>query len=229
MKQRVVGILVVGCLAIILVPLLLDGDGIKPPPLAATIPPPSRVDTAPIAEPTRPTITADSLPVPGQAATEPQAASETTAGKPATPAALTLPPVDDKEAAAVATKKPASTNQPDALEAAVATVMSKDKKPVADANNTPRSDTSGLPLTYVVRLGSFAERKNADALVKKLVDAGNKAYVRNVKTDKGLMSVVYVGPVLTKDDAAQLEQRLAAARMGKGVIEIFSNQPLQKD
>ncbi|MES2604847.1 MAG: hypothetical protein V4603_07910, partial [Pseudomonadota bacterium] len=77
MRQRLVGTLVLGCLAIILIPLLLDGDGIEAPPLSATIPPAPVFDTTPIAEPERPIITADSLPVPGSELTVDSTATTT--------------------------------------------------------------------------------------------------------------------------------------------------------
>ncbi|HTR00369.1 MAG TPA: SPOR domain-containing protein [Candidatus Acidoferrum sp.] len=232
MRQRLVGILVLGCLAIILVPWLLDGEGIKSPPLSTKIPAVPKFDTAPVAEPTHPAIVADTLPAPAQepAPTPPtttESKPEPATAKPATPP---LPVVEASSTpVAVADKKPAAAgrSQPDALEAAVADIMSKDKKAAATAGNTPKLDSSGLPLSYVVRMASFTERKNADALVARLVAAGFKGYLRPLNAPNGQMFVVFAGPVLTRDEAVGLQGKLATCKQGKCFVEPFTNQPMQ--
>jgi DedD protein len=213
MKQRLVGTLVLGCLAIILAPLLLDGNGIQAPPLTATIPAEPKFDNTPIAEPQRPVIVSDKLPASGQ---EPLT-TETS------PAKSPLPAFNSKEGEPVPGASKAA--QPDALEAAVATVMARDKQSgsVAAKEAVPHLDSSGLPLSYVVRMGSFSERKNADALVAKLVAGGHKAYTRTVNK----MIIVYDGPVLTKAEASSLASRLESAYKIKGVVETFSSQASQ--
>lgn len=61
MKQRLTGTLVLGCLALIFIPMLLDGEGIQPAPTPAPIPPvPAFTDTV-IEEPRRPLILADEV------------------------------------------------------------------------------------------------------------------------------------------------------------------------
>ena len=200
MKQRLVGTLVLGCLAIILAPLLLDGNGIQAPPLTTTIPAEPKFDNSPIPEPQRPVISSDSLPASGQ---ESQVADTT-------PAKTALPAFNSKEGEGAPAGKAA---QPDALEAAVATVMARDKQTGAVAGKekdaVPHLDSSGLPLSYVVRMGSFSDRKNADALVAKLVAGGHKAYTRTVSAPGGKMIVV------------------ESAYKIKGVVETFSSQAAQ--
>lgn len=217
MKQRLAGTLVLGCLAIILIPLLLDGAGIQPPPLSANIPPAPQLDNTPIAEPVRPEIAADSLPPQG---TEVGATADTTGANTAQP----LPAIDANEALVPAAPQAAATPapaEPDALEAAVAAVMARNTP--ANSDNTPALDASGLPLSYVVRLGSFAERANADRLVSRLLAANHKAYARQVTTADGVMMAVYVGPVLTRDEATTLRQRMASDfQLPNGVVETFT-------
>jgi len=220
MKQRLVGTLVLGCLAIILAPLLLDGNGIQAPPLTATIPAEPKFDNTPIAEPARPVIVSDKLPASGQE--PPETAT--------TPAKSALPAFNSKEGEPVPGASKAA--QPDALEAAVATVMARDKQTGAAAGKetVPHLDTSGMPLSYVVKLASFSERKNADAFVKKLVDAGYKAYGRRVTTAAGPRIVVYAGPVLTRAEANSLAGKLNTAYKAdkiKGEVETFSSQAPQ--
>jgi DedD protein len=239
MRQRLVGTLVLGSLAIILIPLLLDGDGIQAPPLSATIPPKPELDTSPIAEPVRPAITADTQPAPGS---ELPAEPATTTAVTTTDAVSTptpLPAFDDKEAAAApatatagnaTTGKATADKEPDALEAAVAAIMAKESAGTTKAtpDSVPRLDSSGLPLSYVVRLGSFGDKANADALVKKLVAADYKAYTRPVTNANATLTAVYVGPVLTRAEANSMVTRLANGFALNGVVETFSAQPAQK-
>lgn len=83
MKQRLTGTLVLGCLALIFIPMLLDGEGIQPAPTPAPIPPvPAFTDTV-IEEPRRPVILAD------EAAPEPE--PEIVEAPPAAPAASEAP------------------------------------------------------------------------------------------------------------------------------------------
>ena len=94
----------------------------------------------------------------------------------------------------------------------------------ANADSTPRLDSSGLPQAFVVRLGSFGEKANADALVNRLLAAGHKAYARQVTTAAGSMTAVYVGPVPTRAEASTLVSRLASGFNLSGVVETFSSQ-----
>jgi DedD protein len=211
--------------------LLLDGSGIQPPPLSATIPPAPEFDNTPISEPERPEIIADTLPEPGSEATA--AASTPVATTTAAPAAVQpLPAFDESEpkqevAAAVAetqTQAPTPASA-DALEAAVAAIMArKEEAAPATADSTPQLDSSGLPQSFVVRLGSFGEKANADALVNRLLAAGHKAYGRQVTTAAGTMTAVYVGPVPTRAEANTLVSRLSTGFDLKGVVETFTSQ-----
>ena len=64
MKQRLVGTIVLGCLALILIPMLLDGEGmVEPLPMVVSMPSAPEINLTPLPEPERPTIIADSLPV----------------------------------------------------------------------------------------------------------------------------------------------------------------------
>lgn len=59
MKQRLIGVIVLGCLAIIFLPMLLDGEGVTPTAMSRNIPPgpviPKRLEI----EPVRPVILSD--------------------------------------------------------------------------------------------------------------------------------------------------------------------------
>jgi DedD protein len=234
MRQRLVGILVVGCLAVIIIPMLLDGEGIQPPPLSATIPPEPEFPTIDIPEPTRPSIVADTLPQPDGAADETASPDNDTTAALASgdDEAAALPAYAAEEAveeepAAPAADTPAA-KEPDALEAAVAAILaeSEQQTDARPTDATPRLDSSGLPAAFVVRLGSFGEKTNADALVSQLLEADYKAYSRAVDTANGKFNAVYVGPVITRAEANDLVNRLSTRFQLKGVVENFTMQPL---
>lgn len=62
MKQRLVGTVVIGCLVIIFVPILLDGEGVSPPAMTVSSPAAPPMPVEPDVEPTRPAIEPDTLP-----------------------------------------------------------------------------------------------------------------------------------------------------------------------
>jgi DedD protein len=232
-RQRVVGILVLGCLAIILIPLLLDGEGIVTPPLATTIPTAPTFNNTVMPEPTRPIIEANSAPalnaplmntdIAVVEAADPSQVPDVTPSKPipapALPAVVVDEPVVQKDT-------------PDALEAAVAAIMAKgknaaNKAATVDADTVPHKDNKGLPESFVVRLGSFGDKANADSLLKKLLSAKYKAFTRVVSTANGQMHAVYVGPLLTRAEAKSMATNLDATFKAQSAIETFSASPLQ--
>jgi DedD protein len=244
MRQRLVGILVLGSLALIFVQIFLDGEGIVAPPLATQIPTPPAFDNAPVAEPTRPVINEDQL-------------TNTTVSTDTSELSTDLPTVTETTEPSA---RPASANAnnaadnkaPDALEEAVAAVMAKGKAEqqrqaasasavaanaaittdpttvasstarTASADSVPKRDSNGLPESFVVRLGSFADAANAQTLLAKLLAANYKAYSRTVTTANGQLQAVYVGPLLTRAEANNLLGKLNSSFQVQGVVEVFT-------
>jgi len=182
MKQRLVGTIVIGCLAIIFIPVLLDGEGVSPPTLNTDIPEAPPMPTVPDIKHTRPQISADTI----ASATE-----NTNTDRPAT-----------------------SDVQEDTAE----TTASAEPPP---APERPRLANTGVPETWAVRLGSFGEMANAEALVTRLRTSGHKAFSRPLQASRGPLTGVYVGPVLTESDATSLKQELARAFELDGIVVQF--------
>ncbi|KAF1714935.1 sporulation protein [Pseudoxanthomonas yeongjuensis] len=63
---------------------------------------------------------------------------------------------------------------------------------------------------FAVQLGAFSHAADANALRDKLRAGGFSAFVEQVKTDKGTLSRVRVGPVASRADADQLKAQVAA-------------------
>ncbi|GAB3088743.1 SPOR domain-containing protein [Lysobacter terrae] len=68
---------------------------------------------------------------------------------------------------------------------------------------------------FAVQLGAFASAAEANKLRDRARAAGLRAFVESVRTDKGVLSRVRVGPVLTRAEADQLRAQVAA-KLGIG-------------
>ncbi|MFW3173291.1 SPOR domain-containing protein [Xanthomonas phaseoli] len=79
-------------------------------------------------------------------------------------------------------------------------------KPVATAPVAPAASAVG----FAVQLGAFGRAEDADALRDRVRAAGFSAFVEQVRTDKGALNRVRVGPVANRSDAEQLRAQVAA-------------------
>jgi cell division septation protein DedD len=186
LKQRLVGILVLGCLAVIVIPLLLDGEGVSAPAIEATIPPAPSLTYRELPLPERPLIDADSLPEPAD-----EFVAATVDAEEDSPAA------DDSSTAAAAAAASSAIPVPVPADRSSATAGSTD--------STPRRDAAGLPEALALRLGVFGSTANADALRACLIAEGFQAYAR--AQDNNLTGI-YVGPVATRAEAGTLAGRI---------------------
>ena len=218
MKQRLVGTLVLGSLALILIPLLLDGEGVERPPLSVTTPPPPVIDTTPLPEPTRPQILADNIVTvaddavpasdaePAGAGTEQPGESSATGDIAGTAPAAGLA----VDTAAVSTPATAGITADDPVTATTTPVTAQqpDAEPPSRSISAPALDASGLPETWAVRVGVFSNASNARRLEERLKSDAYKAFVRPL----GVSSAVYIGPLTTRDEATAIQQQLNAAK-----------------
>jgi DedD protein len=177
MRQRLVGTLVLGCLALIFIPLMLDGEGIDSGPVIAPLPPMPQLPVLDIPEPQRPVILAD---LEAEATPELAEADENAA---------------DVDVAAASGSSIAPS-----------------------VEDSPRRDSAGLPEGWSVRLGVFADRSNADALLKRLIDAEYKAYSRPVQSGANTLTGIFVGPMLTRADANTLLSELSRRFQQNGIV-----------
>jgi len=190
MKQRLIGTIVLGCLALIFIPILLDGEGMQgPTPLSVTVPPAPQIPTIPLPEPERPVILSDTdaLNINNTTAIDPEPAPQSAA-----PDAAAGPDVNAQTA-----ESPEQNLAP-----------SPDVVPQSESTTEPRLTAQGLPEGWSVKLGTFGERSNAEALVARLILENYKAYSRPVQSGSRNMLAVYVGPVLTQAEAKNLQEQL---------------------
>jgi DedD protein len=179
MKQRLVGAIVLGCLSIIFIPILLDGEGVRSPETRSNIPTPSAIPVVPAFEPVRPIVLADTeeinIPVPELE-------------------------IDNSEA-----RVSFEENLPDEI---------------------PQLSTTGIPKSWSVRLASFGDAGNAEALLNRLLQNGYKAYSRLLDSSQGVLTAVYIGPVLTTAEADTLQEELEKEFELSGIVVEFTIEEL---
>lgn len=142
------------------------------------------------------------LDAPPSAAAEAQASAqpkpaETVQAKPATPTGVK--PTENTTAAKPAETRPA-TKPAEAPKAATA---------------KPAEVSAAGKVGFAVQLGAFASADEANSLRDRARAAGFSAFVEQVRTDKGMLNRVRVGPVADRDDAEKLKAQVAA-KLGVG-------------
>ncbi|MDX2348862.1 MAG: SPOR domain-containing protein [Porticoccus sp.] len=65
-------------------------------------------------------------------------------------------------------------------------------------DETPALSPEGLPVAWVLQVGSFRDSDSAKTLLKNLLEDGYKAFVREKKEDTGTLSRIFVGPDVLK-------------------------------
>ena len=142
----------------------------------------ARADTAVAATPAATAPTPSAAPPASSAAAAPSGNTVKTESLPAEPVAAAKPE-----------PKPAAP-KPEAAAAA----------PAAPA--APAASSVG----FAVQLGAFGQATEANALRDKVRAAGFSAFVEQVRTDKGTLNRVRVGPVANRADAENLKAQVAA-------------------
>lgn len=146
-----------------------------------------------------------------------QPATKEAAPSASQPVTLASAPVSKPEP--LAATKPATTKPAEPKPAAPApkpttVAPSASAKPttvVAATKPAPAAASTG----FAVQLGAFASATEANKLRDRARAAGLRAFVESVRTDKGVLSRVRVGPVLTRAEADQLKAQVVA-KLGIG-------------
>jgi DedD protein len=88
------------------------------------------------------------------------------------------------------------------------------------AADTFAQDANGLPVAWVVQVGSFSSRANAEKMTKELQSKGYKAFIVTAGTGVGAARV-YVGPKLSRERAEAQKNALDAALKIKAMVVRF--------
>ncbi len=162
------------------------------------------------AEPAEPVASAPQpAPTQGSSVSAPVPLAES---RPASTTAAPLPP----EPAKPATAKPAApVEKPVAkVEKPVERPATPAPQPAAARTSTPAASGTG----FAVQLGAFGSAAEADKLRDRARGAGFSAFVEQVRTDKGVLNRVRVGPVASRDQADQLKAQVASKLGVSGIV-----------
>lgn len=212
LKERIVGAVLLVLAAVLVIPLFLDGPDPEAPTERATVALPPAEDTdartrtvrleqqrdtpvapPPAAEPVpapEPLPTPRDAPAPAPVEAAPSAPAETSPPAPAAEPAPTPAPT---------TPAPASEPAPAPTPTPAPTPAPADPAPTA---------TSGEG--WLVQLGSFGNRDNADRLAAELRDKRFQSFVTRHESGGRVLHRVRVGPAGTREEADALLARLAA-------------------
>ncbi|GAB3744040.1 SPOR domain-containing protein [Lysobacter olei] len=129
------------------------------------------------------------------------------------PAPLPAPSVS--KPVALAESKPATAARlPEAPKPAPAAPKPAEKTPVAVPTPKPAASNVG----FAVQLGAFSNAAEATRLRDRARAAGFSAFVESVRTDKGALSRVRVGPVADRAAAERLQAQVASKLGVNGIV-----------
>jgi cell division septation protein DedD len=155
----------------------------------------ARADTAVAAAPS-PAAAAPATATASSAAAAPSSAAVKTEALPPEPVAAAKPVAPKPEPKPAPAKPEPAKPEPAATAAA---------KPVA----TPAAPAASS-IGFAVQLGAFGQAAEANALRDKVRAAGFSAFVEQVRTDKGTLNRVRVGPVANRAEAENLKAQVAS-------------------
>lgn len=222
-RQRLVGASVVVALAVLLLPLWLDGSGIdslrvqsvpeKPEVEGAEridIPQPPGDSGEPLDDPPQ-SLFPDQTPIEARPGGEDETMSEPVVEETVEPSAAA---VSDDEAEKAAAPTSESTAQV-AAETDEAPAPTNENEAAANddgADETPPAEAS-LPASvsdgeFVVQLGSFSDERNAKALAESVESSGFDVFVEPLFSEQGTVWRVRVGPYATRELAGEATERL---------------------
>jgi DedD protein len=192
LKERIIGAAVLVALAVVVVPVFLDGPPAGREVHSERVPLPGQDEQA------AQTIVLErnrSEPVPAQAASAPEQESP-------------APAVVDTPAPA---QEPASTMEPEevvrkSVSAAADTPAEKPEIPPASA--TASVSSTGM---FAVQLGSFSSKENAEKLAAELRRQGFAAFMSQLDTASAQLHRVRIGPQKDRQAAEAMAARLAKA------------------
>jgi len=192
LKQRLIGAIVIIALAVIFIPMILEGPDDELSPRTQDMPPPPTIDyqtEVELAVPEESTEPAESL-ADTTMEQEVSAIPEPTMSQPE-------PPMSQPEPATIEAEAPAKQTKPDVAKPASPAI------PSGAATSIAQGD-------WILQVGSFSQQANALSLRDRLKKSGYQASVKNVKGAGGTIHRVLVGPVSDRPAAERLRDKLAS-------------------
>jgi len=196
LKQRLVGAIVLVSLAVIFIPIILEGPDDEWSPRSHSMPEPPRMDYGADMELALPPVE-----TPEAGEVEPMESGEPEEPEEPAVAAAVAPPVAQPPAPVTAAPPPAQPSPPPA----VAPVKKTETVPVP-------------PPGWYIQVGSFSQKMNAEGLRDRLQAAGHTTRLQAINIGKAQVYRVLVGPAASRTSAEQQNSRLATQQKIKGIV-----------
>ena len=215
LKHRIVGGIVLFSVGLIVIPMLFSEDETKKVAISEDVIPPNpqaslKTIEMPLADKWADKSMADVVPKPivsaqetspSQLVVSPLSSSSTVKEK------VAEPKREEASPAKVADAEPKSKPKPEPV---VAEKKPEPPKPQV-ANVTPKPNLVTAPPSgkaWVVQVGSFSDRANAERLRNKLIRSGYRAFVSQSRSNNRTVVRVRVGPELIRANADKLSRKL---------------------
>lgn len=121
-------------------------------------------------------------------------------------------------AAAAPTPAPAPKPEPKPTEPPKPAPQPAEAPTKAAAPVERKAEPAASGVGFAVQLGAFGKQEDAAALRDKVRAAGFSAFIEQVRTDKGVLHRVRVGPVANRSEADQLKAQVAARTGVAGMV-----------
>ena len=202
LKQRLIGAIVIISLAVIFIPMILEGPDDELSPRTQDMPPPPTIDYQ----------SEVALPVPAES-------SE--------PAESLAAPVTEQEVSAIpesSTPQPAAVTSQAEVPVKQTGPVESATKPKSDIATQPSSKTTPKAATaltqggWILQVGSFSQQANALSLRDRLKKSGYLVSVQDVNGAGGTIHRVLIGPVSDRKAAEQLQDKLAREQKLKAMV-----------
>jgi DedD protein len=194
LKQRLIGAIVIISLAVIFIPMILEGPDDELSPRTQDMPPPPTIEYQAEVELPVPAVSPEPAESPAAAVTEQEVSAI------AEPSA---PPTE-----AVTNQAVTPVKQPEPVESAKTIKPAVVKQPPPKA---PPKTTTGPAITqgaWILQAGSFSQQANALSLRDRLKKSGYQASVQDSKGAEGHVYRVLIGPVNDRQAAEKLRDKL---------------------
>jgi DedD protein len=227
-RRRLVGALVLGLLAAVVLPLILDSEPrqtitdvqIEIPPRDTPLPPKAAAESA-SGEASAPPVT----PAAEAGSSAPEAAQRAASGADAGSRSESVKPADAgkpvESAKAAGSAKPADAAKPakptDAARAGGAAKSADAAKAPAQSKTPPASADTGR---FALQVGAYASPGSARGQADKARKAGVRVYTETVKTAQGERTRVRVGPFATREAADEARAKLKLIGVDSAVVAL---------
>lgn len=214
MRERLVGALVLLCIGVVLWSMLFTGTVEHKVDRRTQIPPPIVIDRPDQAAPQRPT---DVRPVAEDVRNPrpqriPELIDAEPESEPPEPAPAEQPAATKPEPRPEPRPKPKPEPAP---------APAPEKKAEAPKQRPALDSDTRLPEAWVIQVGVFGQQANAENFKEKLQKDGHKAYLKKVKTKKGDLHRLLVGPLLIEADAEKSRDQIAKKYKVKPIVQRF--------